>query len=59
MEMEVCEQTSNAEGDAAMDSFYDLPEDWSFDDLPEELIEYVFLHLSPYGEIQACKLVNI
>lgn len=28
-----------------------------FDDLPEDVLEYIFLHLSPYGELQNCRVV--
>src|SRR5690349_7395919 len=28
-----------------------------FNDLPEEIVEYIFLCLSPYGEIQTCRSV--
>lgn len=54
---DVFEEISHVENDVMMDSYYDMPESCSFDDLPEELIEYIFLHLSPYGEIQNCKIV--
>ena len=25
--------------------------------LPEDIVEYIMLHLTPYGDMQACKLV--
>lgn len=30
----------------------------SIEFLPEDIVEYILLHLTPYGDMQACKLVS-
>jgi hypothetical protein len=36
---------------------YDAIVDSSFGGVPEELIEYILMHLTPHGDLQACALV--
>lgn len=49
----MCDEPDDIDIDASSNKY-----SASFEDLPEDVIEYIFMNLSPYGDLQHCRQVN-